>query len=107
MVVATIDRDDCYGIVETVDVEVRTDVQTGCVALGLNSDSSLKVRATHAITIPDWIRQRLDLSPASTISPDRVYALCLGKLPEFPRRENNAPSPLSMDTLPVEIRETS
>ncbi|KAF7398843.1 hypothetical protein V1477_016238 [Vespula maculifrons] len=92
MVVVTIDRDDCYGIVEIVDVEVRTDVQTGCVALGLNSDSSLK---------------RLDLSPASTISPDRVYALCLGKLPEFPRRENNAPSPLSMDTLPGEIRETS
>lgn len=33
---------------------------------------ALLPRATHAITIPDWIRQRLDLSPASTISPIRV-----------------------------------
>ena len=32
-------------------------------------------RATHAITNPDWIRQRLDLSPASTISPIRVCCL--------------------------------
>lgn len=33
---------------------------------------ALLPRATHAITISDWIRQRLDLSPASTISPIRV-----------------------------------
>lgn len=52
MVVVTIDRDDCYGIVEIVDVEVRTDVQTGCVALGLNSDSSLKVRGRSLQSYP-------------------------------------------------------